>query len=419
MKTADPIQPQEQQQKQISIPQPGPQRPQRPSWWQRVLDRTPLGWRQLQQNRCRMLVAVAGIAFADLLLFAQLGIQASLFESNTLLIRRMQADVIIRGSQYLNLSTPTTFTRRRLFQAQSLPGVAAIEPLYIGSVDWRNPQTRQQAQLTLLGQDPGHSLLDIPEVDRQRELLKIPNTLLFDTLSRGDYEEVVAQLENGEQVSTEIERNTVTVVGTFEQGASFATDGTIIASQSTFLRLLPRRSSGQVSLGLIQLEPGYDPDVVAEQLNLLLPVDVDARSYADFLQDELDYFARRSPIGIVFGFGATMAFVVGIVIVFQILSTDVNDHMAEYATFKAMGYRDRYLLITIFEEAVILAILGFVPGLGLALAQYALVRRAASLPLYMTLSRTIFVLVLTIIMCGLSGAFASRRLRSADPADIF
>ena len=416
MKTADPIQ---QQQKQLSIPQPSPQPPQRPSWWQRIRDRTPLGWRQLQHNRSRMLVAVAGIAFADLLVFAQLGIQASLFDSNTLLIRRMQADVIIRGSQYLNLSTPTTFTRRRLFQAQNLPGVASVEPLYIASVDWRNPDTRQEARLTLLGQNPEHSVLDNPDLDRQRELLKIPNTLLFDTLSRGDYEQVVARLERGEQVSTEIERNTVTVVGAFEQGASFATDGTIIASQSTFLRLLPRRSSGQVSLGLVQLEPGYDPEIVAQQLNQLLPEDVQVLSYEGYLQDELDYFAERSPIGIVFGFGATMAFVVGIVIVFQILSTDVNDHMAEYATFKAMGYRDRYLLVTIFEEAVILAVLGFIPGLGLALAQYTLVSRATALPLTMTLSRAIFVLVLTVVMCGVSGAFASRRLRSADPADIF
>lgn len=390
-----------------------------PGGWQRLRERTPLGWLQLKRNRSRMLVAVAGIAFADLLLFAQLGIQAALYDSNTLLIRQMQADIVIRGSQYRNLSFPTTFARRRLYQAQSLPGVAAVDPLYIGSINWRNPQTREKTQLTLVGQDPERSLLDIPELTQQQQQLKLPDRVLFDRLSRGDYQQVIEQVEAGQPITTEIDRQTITISGTFSLGASFATDGTLVSSPSTFLRLNPRRSAGQVSLGLVHLEPGYDPEIVAQQLSQLLPEDVLVRSHQGYLEDELAYFAERSPIGIVFGFGAAMAFVVGIVIVFQILSTDVNDHMPEYATFKAMGYQDRYLLMVIFEEAVILAVLGFIPGLGLALAQYALVRRAASLPLTMTLSRLIWVLVLTIIMCGISGAFASRRLRSADPADIF
>ncbi len=415
MKTADPRQKHQQRvSAQLDPPASKPLR-----WWQQLWDRTPLGWRQLQHNRSRMIVAVAGIAFADLLLFAQLGIQASLYDSNTALIRQMQADIVIRGSQYRNLSFTTTFARRRLVQAQSLPGVISVSPLYVASVNWQNPQTFEKTQLTLLGQDPEDSVLKIPGIEQQREQLKLLNRVLFDRRSRGTYDEVIAQLEQGQQVNAEIDRQTVRIIGLFSLGASFATDGTLIASPSTFLRLFPNRSAGQVSLGLVQLEPGYDPEVVAQQLSHLLPEDVEVFSFQGYLQDELDYFAQRSPIGIVFGFGATMAFIVGIVIVFQILSTDVNDHMAEYATFKAMGYRDRFLLITIFEEAVILAVLGFIPGWGLALGQYALVRRAAALPISMTLGRFIFVLILTILMCGISGAFASRRLRSADPADIF
>ncbi len=390
-----------------------------PGWWQTVRERTPLGWLQLKRNRSRMLVAVAGIGFADLLLFAQLGIQAALYDSNTLLIRHLQADVVIRGTQYLNISLPTTFARQRLFQAESLPGVADVEPLYLGSVNWKNPQTRQDNQLTLLGQDPLQEVLDLPEVNQQLDQLKLPDTVLFDQYARGEYQTVITQLQQGRAVTTEVGRHTLEIKGLFPLGASFATDGTLVTSQTTFLRLFPRRSAGQVSLGLVQVEPGQDPEVIAAHLNALLLDDVVARSHAQFLADEQAYWAEVSPVGIVFGFGSLMAFVVGIVIVYQILSTDVNDHMPEYATFKAMGYRDRYLLLVIFEEAVILAVLGFIPGLGLALAQYSLIRNAASLPIAMTGSRLIFVLILTVLMCGISGAFASHRLRSADPADIF
>ena len=114
-----------------------------------------------------------------------------------------------------------------------------------------------------------------------------------------------------------------------------------------------------------------------------------------------------------------MAFVVGVVIVYQVLSTDVNSHMKEYATFKAMGYHNSYLLSVVFEEAIILAFLGFIPGTILPLGLYKLAAMATALQIAMTLSRAVLVLVLTIIMCALSGAIATRKLQSADPADMF
>ena len=114
-----------------------------------------------------------------------------------------------------------------------------------------------------------------------------------------------------------------------------------------------------------------------------------------------------------------MGFVVGVVIVYQVLSTDVNAHLAEYATFKAMGYRNSYLLGVVFEEAIILAALGFVPSVAIALGLYRLTAAATALPLSLPVARALWVLVLTIVMCGLSGAIATRRLQSADPADIF
>ena len=114
-----------------------------------------------------------------------------------------------------------------------------------------------------------------------------------------------------------------------------------------------------------------------------------------------------------------MAFVVGVVIVYQVLSTDVNAHLKEYATFKAMGYHNAYLLGVVFEEAIILAFLGFIPGAILPIGLYALAAKATALPIYMTFARAVLVLTLTVVMCMLSGAIATRKLQSADPADMF
>ncbi|MEO1447797.1 MAG: FtsX-like permease family protein, partial [Cyanobacteria bacterium J06635_11] len=127
----------------------------------------------------------------------------------------------------------------------------------------------------------------------------------------------------------------------------------------------------------------------------------------------------NSPISVIFNIGSAMGFIVGIVIVYQVLSTDVNSHLSEYATFKAMGYRNGYLLSIVFEEAIILSVLGFIPSFGMGIAIYRLAASATALPMAMTTGRAVAVLVLTVVMCGASGAIATQKLQSADPADIF
>ncbi len=387
--------------------------------WHRLLDRTPLGWLQLKKSKSRLLVAVAGIGFADLLMFAQLGIQAALFDSNTTLSRGIDADIIIRSAQYRDLSLADTLPRRRLYQIRDIPGVQSATPIYVATVIWKNPQTRRRTQLTLAGQNLDRPAFTFDEVNQNLDRLKPPDTFLFDRLTRGEYANVVAEVAKGKSVKTEINRRTIEVTGLFPLGASFSTDGTLITSSENFLRFFPERSPGQITLGLIKVNPGVDPESVLAAIKAILPPDTIAATKQQYVDDEQAYWQKTTPIGIVFTFGTVMAFVVGTVIVFQILSTDVNEHMSEYATFKAMGYRDRYLLIIVLEQSIILASLGFIPGLALALGQYALIRNAAALPLAMTTGRLILVFSLTMVMCIVSGVIATRRLQAADPADNF
>jgi putative ABC transport system permease protein len=297
--------------------------------------------------------------------------------------------------------------------------VQSAEPLYVSTIVWKNPQTLRKTQLTLVGQGLDRPAFTFDEINQNLDKLKQPDTFLFDRLSRGTYADVVAKVAAGQSVKTEVGRRTIEVTGLFSLGASFATDGTPIASAETFLRFFPERSSGQITLGLIKLKPGVDPDLVLAQIKAILPPDTIASTKQQYVDDEQAYWQKSTPIGIVFTFGTVMSFVVGIVIVFQILSTDVNEHMSEYATFKAMGYRDRYLLAIVLEQSLILASLGFVPGLALAIGQYTLIQSLGALPIAMTVERLVLVFSLTVAMCVVSGAVATRRLQSADPADNF
>ncbi len=262
---------------------------------------------------------------------------------------------------------------------------------------------------------------DLPEVNQNLDKIKLPDTFVFDRASRGEYQEAIAASEQGQTVTTEIERRTITVDGLFTLGASFGVDATLISSEQNFLRLFPKRQPGTVSLGLIGLQPDADITQVKNALkNYFADLgDVRVMTVEEFIDFEKTYWAGNRPVGIVFGFGVVLGFVVGVVIVYQILSTDVNDHRAEYATFKAMGYRNSYLLGIVFEEAIILAVCGFIPGLGLSLGLYSLARQATALPMYVTLLRATGVFIATLVMCTLSGAIATRKLRSADPADVF
>lgn len=388
-------------------------------WLNSLKRRTPLGWLQLSRHKGRLVVALAGIAFADLLIFLQLGFQESLYESNTQIRAALDADLILASPEAETTQNLSTFSRRRLYQAQDIPGVASARALYSNNLKWSHPETNEEGTLQLIGFDPDHPAFDLPEMNAQLYKVKVPDIVLFDRGARGNYQQTIAQVENQQWISTEAEGRTISVRGLFSLGASFGSDGLLITSSQNFLQFFPRREPGVISLGLLEIEPGYDPDQVAQALQQYLPDDVEAMTLADFIEDELVQIQSESPIGFVFGIGTAMGFAVGIVIVYQVLSTDVNAHIKEYATFKAMGYRHNYLLTIVIEESLIMAFLGFIPGLLLPMGIYRLAASATALPIYMTVGRAVTVLIMTVIMCLMSGFIATKKLQSADPADMF
>lgn len=386
---------------------------------QQLQRRTPLGWLQLSHDKGRMLVATAGIAFADILMFMQFGFQNALYSSNTRLHQILDADIILISPQAQNLISLSDFSRRRLYQAMNIPGVESADALYAKTAFWKNPQTHKKSSILIVGVNPDRPAFNLPEIKQNASLMKLPDTVLFDEAARGEYKNAIAQIKQGKPVTTEIDRRTITISGLFKVGASFAADGTLITSDQNFLRLFPKQQAGSINAGLIHLKPDANPVQVQTALKAYLPQDVKVFTKTEFIEFEKSYWFNNTAIGFVFNLGVGMGFIVGVIIVYQVLSTDVSDHLGEYATFKAMGYRNLYLLSIVFEEALILSLLGFIPGVSISIGLYTLTRNATNLPMYMTLIRATTVLTLTLIMCGISGTIATRQLQAADPADIF
>ena len=366
-------------------------------------NRTPLGLKQLKHDKMRLLTAIAGITFADVLIFMQLGFSDALYKTNTQFPRQVQADLVVISSQAKNFSRLRTFSRRRLYQAQDIPGVATTDAVYIATKEWKNPQTGEQKSMLLIGQNPARPAFNLPTVNEKLNDIRLPGYVLLDEAARGDYADTIAQVKAGELVTTEVGSQTVTVTGLFQVGASFASDGALMTSDQNFLRLFPRQSAGVVSMGLINVEADADPLQVKQHLQEYLADDVQVLTHEEYIEFEVSDIQRDSPIGFIFGIGSAMGFIVGVVIVYQVLSTDVNSHLAEYATFKAMGYRNRYLLGVVFEEALILSVLGFFPSLVVAMGAYQLTASATALAISMPASRMVIVFFLTLVMCNASG----------------
>ncbi len=386
----------------------------------KLLRKTPLAWLQVKREKNRLAVALAGIAFADLLMFVQMGLNETLYNSAAMTQDSLHGDLFVINpiSEALNSLKP--FPRERLYQAASFEQVQSISGLYFGRATWRNLQNPQQERTALtIGVNPTENVFQLPEIANQIEAIKPLDRVLFDRASRAEFGDINAVYQPGGLVSTQVNDKQLWVAGLFTLGVSFGSDGTMITSDSTFLRLFPERQADQYDVGVIRLKPGANLEQVQAAIRAYLPQDVLVLTRKEFGDREKQYWSSSTPTGFIFGFGTVIGFIVGIVIVYQILYSDVSDHLSEYATLKAMGYSDRYLVGILIQESLILAVLGFIPGFLLSTGFYVIAASATLLPIDMTWGRATLVLLLTIAMCTASGGVALRKLQSADPADIF
>jgi putative ABC transport system permease protein len=383
-----------------------------------LFGRLPIGWLQLTHSRTRFAAALSGVAFANVLVFVQLGIMGSMATATLKPYEFFRADIMISASDANSMTEGGNVARQWLFQALADPEVTAGTGLYVANVSWAR-QTKTLS-LTTYGIDPILPAFLSPAMVSKTGTLQFQNAGILDMFSRGLPREEAAAIRPQTPISFEVSGTTLTLYDTFQGGGGFGGDGFMMVSDQTFLTLFPARSSSAPDHILLQLAPRADPDAVAARLrDLISDKTLRIRSYAQAATEDLSYQQTRRPTGIIFGFGVIIGILVGIVIVYQVLSTDVADHLSEYATFKAMGYPQRFFLGIVFEEALILAILGFIPGFIVASGLLAGMKKATTLPLAMTVDMAGMVFVGTLIACTISGAIATRRLAAADPADLF
>ena len=383
----------------------------------------PLAWLNLVHGKVRSVVAVTGVAFAVVLIFMQLGFLGAVESTATVVYDALDFDICLRSKKYLHLADPRAFSIRRLYQAAAVPGVRDVHPFYSGMNQWRNPQSGARHGILVMGVKAGAPVFRSPEISEESRKLVAPEFVLIDRTTRAEFGPRNQRRFGPEDVGvlTEIGDKRVSIVGHFELGTGLSANGVALLSDRGFKRVTANRRLEGISLGLIRLEPNRQDDAVliAAQIRAILPDDVEVLTREMVIERELDRWVHNTSFGLIFQLGVVVALIVGVAIVYQVLAADVASHLPEYATLRAMGYRHGYLMKVILQQATLVAVLGFVPGLALSSLLYRITSALASIPIRMEGENIVLVFVLAIAMCSLSGVGALRKVRQADPAELF
>ena len=403
--------------------------------------RVPLAWLNLTHDRRRFVLFSLGIALAVVLIFVEYGFRNALLDSNELLIQKLNADLAVISGRRAALPFRETFARHRLAQIAGVPGVRSVHPLYmeyylspLRSPDESPERRGPNRPIRVIGVDPGAYLLKFPELDpapdaansRVKQLQQFGRAL-FDrgakTNINNPSESIFGAVVPG--VATDLDRQQVRMVGEVDLGIDFGADGTLIMSEDSFVELLRRPyclgdPRAEVEFGLVRLDPAADRRAVQQQIRNEFPEgDMEILTIEELMEREHQFWLESTPIGFVFGLGMGLSFIIGMVICYEILSSDVADHLAEYATLKAIGYTNRYLSMVVFQQALFMALAGFVPGVCVSWVVYRFLAYLTALPMWMTPGRVGFVLGLTVLMCAGSALLAVRKAKELDPAEVF
>ncbi len=372
-----------------------------------------IAWRILVDQKGRTALATGGIFVAILLVFIELGFFVAVPQGGMLIYDHMRFDLLVCSDKYLFQAQSGQFARDRLAAVMALPEVAQASPIYLGGGKWRDANGGLKLDIAVIGLDPLAGVFTVPDIERQSAVIERPDTVLVDSATRT----LFGPLDAGRVV--DIAGRHMTIGGQYKLGTGFLGLGVALVSEANFFAMFPGRPPDTVNLGLVTVKPGADPDGAARALRGVLPADMRVFTRAELVAHEVAYWTTRTATGLIFGSGLVVSFVVGIMVLYQTLATQITRQLPQFATLKAIGYSDRYLDAIVLIESFLIMAVAFVPALGAALAVYALVRSETLLPLSLTAAELGSVFAITLVMAAASAFLSLGSLRRADPAEVF
>lgn len=397
----------------------------------------------------RFLVAQAGIMFAVSLVTIQVGILNGFTRSTTLLIDQSDSDFWIASKDMLYLDVTLPIPLDRLLQARKVEGVAKAEAVMARVAIWRDPEGRI-VPVRIYGFNPnGQLFANWKIVEGSLAALNQPYSILIDRANKSSL-----NLSNIADTGT-IRPLKATVVGFVEDTQSISSNALLFASletanafgaagqtasvncqlsngnldcinsfetelSSSKLPSPPRKLNlaDPITYILVKAKPGEDLEQLQRRLEKALPA-TRVLPRTQMAAITRDYWTRKTGVGFILGLGATVGVIVGIVVVSQILYSSVSEHIREYGTLKAMGASDWVIYGVITEQALWMAVLGYLPSMVLCLGLGTWTMAAKGIVILITPLTALGVFGITVVMCTGSALFAIQKVMKVDPAIVF
>lgn len=388
------------------------------------MTRTPLAWKNLTGNPRRLCLGLAGIGFAIVLMFLQNGFRHALLDSQTRLLTILNSDLVAIHPLRYSLPTEQRFPRWLLERAAADSAIRWAEPIYVERSTSRiRVEGFKQRPIRVIALPTNPRVVDDIAIAEQLPRITAPGSAIVDAFSKAQYGFAISNPELLREQHAELCDRRIRLVGSVKIGTDFTVDGSLLVSPATLEQTFPLRGDGHplsvVDFGLIRLNDGASPQEVANRLTALAPKQWLVLTTDQLTQRERHFWEANTPIGTIFLIGTIVGFVVGVIVCYQVLFTNIQDSMPELATLKAMGYSNRFFLLMILRQSVYLAILAFIPATLVTVMLFKALQSAAGLPMVLSPERLATILGLTLVMCIVSGLLSLRKLLSADPATLF
>jgi putative ABC transport system permease protein len=377
----------------------------------RIADCLSIAAANLVQDRLRFAIAVVGTAVPILLLLLQMALLAGVRTEVTRLYNDFDFDIALVPVTYEYMFSTGVFDSVRLAQAQAVAGVADTFALNVEGGAWTGP-AEKRSPLIVIGIDDKPGFIRDPEIRDGLASLGTGADVLVDRYSSGNF----GPLAPG--TNAFLDDHPVTVAGHFSLGMFFYADGAAIV-RNVFLPPLSGASSRDVHVGLIRTDPGASPAGVKAALIAALPADVQVLTRDELIGGEQDFFLSTKPLGIMVTVGMVVAFLAGIVVLWQVLSAEIMRRLNEFATLSAMGFGTRFVLGVGFCETFLLGLAAFLPAMLIGAIILQALQWATHLPAAATPGLVLKVLGIVLVMCGFCAASVGRRIARAQPANLF
>ncbi len=359
-------------------------------------------------------------------MFSQIGFRNGLFDSTVQIVRILDADLFIISKARYTLSSEQRFDGAYLNRARTINGVRRIQPLYIGRVGTElRVIGRPSRSIRVIGVPLEGQVFNSESMDAKREAIRKNGTALLDNRTKRMYGLERRDIERLKKQAVELSDKTINLVGFVEIGTDFVNDGTLVMSSQSFAEYFPFRDGvtsdplASVDIGMVQLSPGANIRKVQSEIESIAPQHWEVMTKQEIIDRDIRFWGQSTPIGIIFTVGTVMGLVVGTIICYQILFTEISDHIAEFATLKAMGYPPLFFFRLIMTQSMYLTLFGFIPASTLTVLMFWGISETTGLIMILTPARIATVFVLTLLMCLTGGALAVRKLVSSDPASLF